>query len=752
MATFSAYAPTGVISKAMFNFDDFDIPNFRLTGTVRVSFSDSFSVSDYQSFDFYSELYTAGSNEVVWPAQMIANAQQIFGIFSQFANIPLQWAGDFDTNPPGSDATPNPRDVGLAGLSDINLSWIQRADADFAGISGAGSDDLLGYAGGAGDIFLNRAALDFSGNLDLNTRSRQVLMHEIGHSLGLSHPHSAYNNGSPTITADYAATRSLGFNQLGFRTVTAADMYKEYFTIMSYDDQQSVLPGSNALFHAHTPMILDVIALQEAYGEGIGTTGAGSDVIDAGTAGYRTYFDPGGTDTIDLSQYETGAHLQMGVNIAGAPHLVGVLMNTTEATTLAVLGRVPANLRWFYGEYENATGGANADVILGSPLGNVINGLAGNDRLDGKAGDDNLLGGDGTDSVYGSDGSDTLAGGAGNDLLYGGSALWSDALLGGPGDDYYEISNGASSVAELAGEGIDTVLTYASFTTLAVHVEYLTLDVSAGNADANGSSLGDTLSGNTGNNRFWAFGGDDLVLGGDGSDILMGMGGNDVLYAGSGLWTDTLIGGTGDDVYELHNAASTVTERAGEGTDTARSDAAYTTLWDNVENLLLLGAGNNGVNGNALNNTITGNVGNNSLYGFAGDDLLLGSAGSDFLLGMSGTDFLQGGVGNDTHFGGAGADTIDFNSLAEGFDTVTDFTRGVGGDRLDVRDVLVGYNPGASAIGDFVRLSESGGSTTVSIDANGAAGGASFSPIVSLQGVAGVLLNDLLANGNLVVS
>ena len=61
-------------------------------------------------------------------------------------------------------------------------------------------------------------------------------MHEMGHSLGLSHPHSSITNGVPTITADFAATASVGFEKLGFQIHTPLDMNKEYFSIMSYDD------------------------------------------------------------------------------------------------------------------------------------------------------------------------------------------------------------------------------------------------------------------------------------------------------------------------------------------------------------------------------------------------------------------------------------------------------------------------------------------------------------------------------------
>ncbi len=427
MATYVAYVPTTTIARAMFNFDAFGSPNYKLTGTVRVSVSDAFDYGDYIDpgySNFSSGLFTSilTSNEVAWTAQMLANIEDVLAIYSSFANISFQVAGDFDF---GLDSTPNPEDLGRANVSDINFTWIYRSDVGFAGVSGGYSDSILGYTGAAGDVFLNAYAPKFAADysLDVNTRARQTLMHEIGHSLGLSHPHSSYSLVfGPTITADYASTKDLGFDQLGFRTNSAADMHKEYFTIMSYDDQHSLLPNSTTLFHAHTPMILDVIALQTAYGEGLGTHGAGNDTIVAGTAGYRTYFDIGGEDTIDLSMYSLfgGAYLHMGVSIVGAPHLVGVGMSLYDAQNTIVLAGDPAHLRWFYGEYENAVGSSAGDLIIGNSLDNVLQGQAGGDVIADLGGNDVILGGTGDDQLQGGPGNDTYQFGLGHgqDTVY----------------------------------------------------------------------------------------------------------------------------------------------------------------------------------------------------------------------------------------------------------------------------------------------------------------------------------------------
>ena len=316
---------------------------------------------------------------------------------------------------------------------------IYRSDDKFSGVS-AGGTDSFGYAGSKGDIVLNSYGFGSAGLLNDITLSSSsygfhTLMHEFGHSLGLAHPHSAYTNGVPTITEDYAAVLNVGFEKLGFKLNSSADLYKEYFSIMSYDDQR---PVTGADTFAQTPMILDVIALQAAYGVGSGTSGTTDDVITPGGAGgvsaYRTYFDLGGTDTIDLSNYVTGAYLNMGTTIVGSAYSVGVSMSLADADLLSS-GGSPSSLRWFLGEIENATGSGGNDLIIDDALDNIIYGGNGNDYIAANNGGNNTLYGDaGNDSLSGGAGNDLITGGAGDDtVVYSGlrsaySINWSSAL------------------------------------------------------------------------------------------------------------------------------------------------------------------------------------------------------------------------------------------------------------------------------------------------------------------------------------
>lgn len=133
---------------------------------------------------------------------------------------------------------------------------------------------------------------------------------------------------------------------------------------------------------------------------GSGTHGAGNDTITAGIVGYRTDFDKGGTDTIDLSMYSSGAYLNMGVNITGAGHLVGVIMGLDDAYNTIVVAGNPTSLRWLYGEYENASGSSAGDLIIGNTLSNVIGAGGGDDEITGGAGNDAIYGGVGSDTAH----------------------------------------------------------------------------------------------------------------------------------------------------------------------------------------------------------------------------------------------------------------------------------------------------------------------------------------------------------------
>jgi len=377
MAIIIDYNPSTLFDKALFNFDEIiNTQNFRLSGVVKVSVSDPFTISNYLKHGAIPSIYTNQIFISTWTITQLSNFQSILDSYSQFINLSFSKI----VNLSGL----NPADVGAS--SDINLSAIYRTSLDFAGMAAIPTAPF-GYIGSELDIVLNTAAYSDT-SLATTTFSGHVLMHEIGHVLGLSHPHREIVNGKAILTSDFTAIQNAGFSQLGFVIRNAADLNKEFFTIMSYDDQRPI-SGKNT--YAQTPMILDVLALQACYGFGPGTSQKNNDIITPGAGGtvdsYRTYFDVGGFDQINLINYSEGAYLNMGVSINEAPYKVGVSMSFADYQ-LMINGADPKSLRWFYGEFENSRGSRANDLIIGNDFNNQISGGFGNDVINGGAGID----------------------------------------------------------------------------------------------------------------------------------------------------------------------------------------------------------------------------------------------------------------------------------------------------------------------------------------------------------------------------
>lgn len=93
------------------------------------------------------------------------------------------------------------------------------------------------------------------------------------------------------------------------------------------------------------------------------------------------------------------------------------------------------------------------------------------------------------------------------------------------------------------------------------------------------------------------------------------------------------------------------------------------------------------------------------------------------------------------------SDSFDFNAIGDAPQLIAGFDAGIGGDTLDVSDLLTGYAPGVSDPGAFVQLAQAGGDTSLLVNADGS--GDDFAAVAVLQGETGLTVNDLLADGNL---
>jgi Ca2+-binding RTX toxin-like protein len=209
------------------------------------------------------------------------------------------------------------------------------------------------------------------------------------------------------------------------------------------------------------------------------------------------------------------------------------------------------------------------------------------DTVHGTAADETFAGGDLDDFLGGYGGGDTLTGGAGADMLDGGA-----------GDD--QLDGGADADRLTGGAGNDQVA---------------------------GGTGADILDGGIG---------DDELDGGADSDRLMGGAGNDRLDGGSGA--DRMTGGMGDDVYIVDDAADTVVEVVGQGTDEVRTALASFVIPVGVERLTGLSSEGQALTGGSGADTITGGSGDDALSGLGGDDVLDGGAGADIMTGGAGND------------------------------------------------------------------------------------------------------------------
>jgi Ca2+-binding RTX toxin-like protein len=362
------------------------------------------------------------------------------------------------------------------------------------------------------------------------------------------------------------------------------------------------------------------------------------------------------------------------------------LQSLLQTTTLAAFVE---NLTLLTGAKDGIGNGLN-NGIVGNSEANILDGSAGND---------------------------TVSGGAGNDTIIGG--VGADRMGGGQGEDLYYVNSSSDAVLEASGQGSDTVITSADFV-LGNYLENLTLAAGAGAINGIGNSQANQISGNEAANRLAGGAGNDTLSGGNGTDTLDGGAGN-----------DSMTGGTGDDVYVVNAIGDVVVESGGGGADTIQSAINYK-LGVEVENLTLVGSG-------AINGT-----------GNDGDNLIVGNGAANRLDGGEGDDVLRGGGGNDILTGGLGSDTFVRALNSDGRDTITDFSLGPGGDKLDIGDVLAGYDLGDNAA-EFVQLTVSNGDTIVRIDANGSAGGAQFADGFILVGVAVTDPNQLANDGNLIL-
>ncbi|HEY0649789.1 MAG TPA: M10 family metallopeptidase C-terminal domain-containing protein, partial [Phenylobacterium sp.] len=332
-------------------------------------------------------------------ATQIFQAEQAMQAWADVANIRFVRVGtgtDFES------AYSNDASILFA-----NYSSGESGSAAFANFPGSAASSST-----AGDVWVNinsgSNAFPSMGNF-----GAQVLVHEIGHAIGLAHP-GDYNasDGGGAITYD-----------------ADAEYYEDsrQYTVMSYFNESNT-GGNYSGRYAAAPQLDDIRAAQIEYGANM-TTRTGNTVYGFNSNAQRAWFeasssstrlifavwDAGGNDTFDFSGYSQNQTIDLRE---------GFFSN---------VGSLTGNVAVAQGaKIENAIGGFGADTINGNALDNLIQGNAGADRAFAGAGNDTIEGGSGTSYLRGEEGNDSIVGGSSFDDLQGN--MGADTETGGLGD------------------------------------------------------------------------------------------------------------------------------------------------------------------------------------------------------------------------------------------------------------------------------------------------------------------------------
>ncbi|HYD73405.1 MAG TPA: M10 family metallopeptidase C-terminal domain-containing protein, partial [Candidatus Binatia bacterium] len=384
-----------------------------------------------------SQLPAGVSGFAQFNAIQIAVVDEIMRLWSEVANIQLVRVGE-GTSGPGA----------YSNNASILLGNYTTGPAAFSAFAFLPSPTAAGAADLEGNIWVN-----VSRNYDADpltfSLGAQILVHEIGHALGLLHPE------------DYGGGANGGANYIDDATFWQDT---SQFMTMSYFSPS--FTGANFGINARAPQMHDIAAAQLLYGPNTTTrtgdttygfnSNSGHSVFSIGAANQASVFtiwDAGGTDTLDLSGYTTNSEIDLreqAFSSAGPGNGGPAVYNIAIARGAVI---------------ENAIGGAGADTLIGNAADNVLTGNAGADSINGNGGidtanydgsnaavsvnlatgealgghaqgdtfqsiesligtafDDTLTGDAEANSISGLGGADTLNGGDGNDTLYGHSA------------------------------------------------------------------------------------------------------------------------------------------------------------------------------------------------------------------------------------------------------------------------------------------------------------------------------------------
>ncbi len=542
----------------------------------------------------------------------------------------------------------------------------------------------------SGDVWTNIKYASATQNVTVGTYGFFTLMHETGHALGLQHSFTAGLTGAENT---------------------------EQFTVMAYDWSTW---GSSQ--YAESYMLYDIAALQEIYGANTAYN-AGDTVYNISYDSPQTLWDAGGADTINTSSVSADViiHLEEGG-----------FSSIGDANTLAIA----------YGtQIEKAVTGGGDDSLYGNGANNVLTGGGGDDNYYGQAGNDTYFFTSGQDAVTETTGIDTVSF----------DAVWDPGDVAVAGD----ILTLISSVNRITFNDIDLIefFSFAGYAAMTLDellsFGIVTDDVFTGTSAMeifNGGDGSDTVDYSTSPLEVKV----DLLKGtassgfaeGDTLVSIENVTGSDAASKRDTLYGDnqqnTLNGLAGNDILEGDGGGDTID--GGPGFDYARYTRSSSAVHINLETNIHTGGD---AQGDQLFNI-------EAVTGSSHNDSLRGDAGNNYLRGENGSDTLYAGYGYDQLHGGNGSDLFVLQDIGGGgpADRILDFSLGQG-DKIDISDLLSGFDPLSDSIEDFVRITDSGANSFLAVDQDG--GGSSYLMVSVLLNVTGLTDEaDLLSGGTLI--
>ena len=223
-----------------------------------------------------------------------------------------------------------------------------------------------------------------------------VLLHEIGHAMGLSHPVDLPSTEDKHIYTNMSAYTA-----------------NQYYYLDFFIDGNGNLSSEVKTVNPQTPTLYDIATIQSLYGIETSTrTDNTTYSWDKNEKFYMSIWDSAGNDTIDASNqtFPSIINLNEGAFSSIAYTNLDELLNEMVREYPSYESYIKGDLKeWYqdnkdimyFGEnnlsiaygavIENAIGGKNNDILLGNQENNKLTGNEGNDSLDGKGGFDTAI-------------------------------------------------------------------------------------------------------------------------------------------------------------------------------------------------------------------------------------------------------------------------------------------------------------------------------------------------------------------------